>query len=655
MKKFYAIIWIPLCVLTFSLSKGQEYQLSSPDKKIDVKIHVNNDITWSVSLKNKAVLDNSSLSLTIGKDNILGNNPKVIRKHLQRVIHVIHPVVPTKKSVINDNYSELTLDFKNNYSLIFRAYDQGVAYRFVTSLKDSVRIFDEEMNLNFAGNIISYFPQEDRMISHYERLYKKLDVASITDKQFASLPVFFKNQDGVNILFTEADLYDYPCMFLQGTDSNSLKAIYPKYVLEADPTERNGDRNEIIAKEADYIAKTSGTRNFPWRVFYIADNYASILENDLVYQLSSPLKLDKTDWIKPGKVAWDWWNANNIYGVDFNSGINTETYKYYIDFASEYGLDYIILDEGWSKTTTDVMEGNPDLDVKELIRYGKEKNVGVILWLLWKPLDQNTEQILDTYARWGAKGIKVDFMQRADQYMVNFYERIAREAAKRQLVVDYHGAFKPVGMRRAYPNILSHEGVKGLENSKWSRDVTPEHDVTIPFIRMMAGPMDFTPGAMDNAQENNFFPRFTRPMSQGTRCHQIAMYVVYESPLQMLCDNPSNYYHNKECAEFISKISTVWDTTIVLHAEIAEYIMLARRNGTKWYIGAMTNWTEREFDIDFSFLDSGDYTMEIMQDGINTNKIAIDYKRVNMDINDHATMNIKLAKGGGWAAIITKK
>ena len=655
MKKFYAIIWIPLCFLSFSLIKGQDYQLLSPDKNIAVTVHVNDNITWSVSLKNNLILENNSVSLNLGQDKILGRNPKVIRKNLQQVNQVIYPVVPTKKSNIYDNYNELTLTFKNNYSLVFRAYDQGLAYRFVTSLKDSVEVFDEEMTMNFAGNTTSYFPLEDRMVSHYERLYKKLDVTTITDKQFASLPVFFKNQDGINVLFTEADLYDYPCMFLQGTGSNSLKAIYPKYVLEAKPTERNGDRNEIIAKEAAYIAKNSGSRKFPWRVFYVADNYANLLENDLVYQLSSPLKLDNSDWIKPGKVAWDWWNANNVYGVDFNSGINTETYKYYIDFASAFGLDYIILDEGWSKTTTDVMEGNPDLDVKELIRYSKEKNVGIILWLLWKPLDQNTGQILDTYATWGVKGIKVDFMQRADQYMVNYYERIALEAAKRQLVVDFHGAFKPTGLRRAYPNVLSREGVKGLENSKWSKDVTPEHDVTLPFTRMMSGPMDFTPGAMDNAQEDNFFPRFTRPMSQGTRCHQIAMYVVYESPLQMLCDDPSNYYHNRECAEFISNIPTVWDTTVVLDAEIADYIVLARRNDTKWYIGAMTNWTEREFNIDFSFLQPGNYDMEIMQDGLNANKIAIDYKRANEEITNQSILKIKLAKGGGWVAIITKK
>lgn len=633
---------------------GQEYKLTSPNNEIMVTIRINEKVTWTVDYKEKSVLENCPVSVMLNSNKILGNNSKITRSHPTSVNQIINSVVPTKKSVISDNYNELALSFKENFSLVFRAYNYGIAYRFVTRLKESIEILDEEMQLNFAGNTISYFPEEDAMISHFERLYKKTEVNNISTTKFASLPVFFRNNDDINILFTEADLYDYPCMFLKGTGSNSLKAVFPKHVLEAKPTQRDGDRNEIVVKEAGYIAKTSGTRQYPWRVFYIADNFADILENDLVFQLSSPCKIENTSWIKPGKVAWDWWNANNIYGVDFESGLNTETYKYYIDFASEFGLEYIILDEGWSKTTVNVLECNPDIDVAELIRYGKEKNVGIILWLLWKPLDENMNLILDTYVRWGAKGIKVDFMQRADQYMVNYYERVAREAAKRELLVDYHGAFKPAGLRRAYPNVLSYEGVKGLENSKWSRDITPEHCVTLPFIRMVAGPMDFTPGAMDNAQDINFFPRFTRPMSQGTRCHQIAMYVIYESPLQMMSDNPSNYYRERECAEFISRIPVVWDTTIVLAAEIADYIILARRYRDKWYIGVMTDWTERELEIDFSFLGKGTYNIEIMQDGINANKIAIDYKKLVSTITVNDKMNIKLAKGGGWAAIISK-
>jgi alpha-glucosidase len=641
-----------LFIINIGLS-GQEYKVSSPDSRLTVDVSFGEKILWTARYKGKIILENCPVSMTVNKDKQWGISPKVVHKNTRYISREIKPVVATKKAVINDDFNELSITCKDGYSIAFRAYNQGIAYRFETSMEGDIEVDAEEMEIHFRESALAYFPEEESFISHYERLYKKTTLESLSVTQFCSLPVFFRNPDNVNILFTEADLYDYPGMFLFGCAGNALIADFPKVILETTAPENSKDRDEIITKEAGYIAAVKGPRSFPWRVFYISDSFADILENDLVHQLSTPLKIESTDWIKPGKVAWDWWNANNVYGVDFESGLNTETYKYYIDFASAYGLEYIILDEGWTKTSTNLLECNPAIDVKELIRYGKEKNVGIILWILWKPLDQNMDQILDTYAQWGAKGVKVDFMQRTDQYMVKYYERVAIAAAKRKLLVDFHGAFKPAGLSRAYPNVISQEGVKGMENSKWSKDITPEHDVTLPFIRMVAGPMDFTPGAMNNAQENDFFPRFTVPMSQGTRCHQIAMYVVYESPLQMLCDNPSNYYHERECTEFIAQIPTTWDTTVVLQAEIADYIVIARRKADKWYIGAMTDWTPREFEISFSFLPEGNYNVVIMQDGINADKNAIDYKKVSSTVTDKSEMKIKLAKGGGWAAIVS--
>ncbi len=384
----------------------------------------------------------------------------------------------------------------------------------------------------------------------------------------------------------------------------------------------------------------------------IAAKDGDLLTNDLVYQLSRPTQLEQTDWIKPGKVAWDWWNANNIYGVDFESGIDNRTYKYYIDFASEYGLEYIILDEGWTFSTTNTLKCNPDIDVEELVAYGKEKGVGIILWTLWGPLDEHLTEALDLYREWGVKGIKVDFMQRSDQYMVNFYERVAKEAGARELLVDYHGAFKPAGLRRAYPNVINYEGVKGMENVKWSSDITPLHDLTIPFIRMAAGPMDFTPGAMDNAHEVNYMARFDRPMSMGTRCHQLAMYVVYTSPLQMLCDNPSNYYRERESAQFISEIPTTWDETRVLEAEVADHVVVARRNGENWYIGAMSADLAREFELDLSFLGDGEFEAVIMEDGPNARKMAQDYVRKFALLSKGESLKIRMVEGGGWAAIL---
>jgi alpha-glucosidase len=378
-----------------------------------------------------------------------------------------------------------------------------------------------------------------------------------------------------------------------------------------------------------------------------------LIENDIVYRLGSPLKLKDTQWINPGKVAWDWWNANNVFGVNFKSGINTETYKYYVDFASRYGLEYIILDEGWSKPS-DLFEINPDMNMDELFAYAKSKNVGIILWVTSKALDDKMQEALDRFEKLGVKGIKVDFMQRDDQVMVNFYEKVAVEAAKRKLLVDFHGAYKPTGFSRAYPHVLTREGVYGLEQSKWATNNTPEEAVTIPFTRMFAGPMDYTPGAMRNAAKGMFAPIFNQPMSQGTRCHQLAMYVVYESPLQMLCDSPSMYLREPEVMEFLSVVPTTWDETRALNAKAADYLTVARKKGDDWYIGSMTDWTPRDFDIDLSFLGEGKCQALIFADGINADRVGSDYTKTKRDVTKSDRLTIHLAPGGGWAAIFKK-
>ncbi len=405
------------------------------------------------------------------------------------------------------------------------------------------------------------------------------------------------------MLIAESGLRDYPGMWMRTGGGNVLVAVFPHYPLES-KLKPGSDRNMPVTKSADFIAKTSGTRSFPWRILVLAKTDADLLTNQLVYQLAEPQQLADTSWIHPGKVAWDWWNANNLYGVDFRAGINTQTYKYYIDFAAKMGLDYIILDEGWYKLG-DLMSVAPDVNVPELVEYGRQKNVGIILWVVWKTLDDQLQPALDQFEKWGVAGIKVDFMQRSDQWMVNYYWKIAAEAAKRKLLVDFHGAYKPAGLRRAYPNVITREGVMGLEHDKWSADVTPGYDLILPFIRNAVGPMDYTPGAMNNAQPKNFRAIFDRPMSMGTRAHQVAMYVVYLSPLQMLADSPSQYLKESECAKFISRIPTTWDATIPLQASIGEEIAVARKHGKTWYIGAMTNEKARELNLDLSFLDGG--------------------------------------------------
>lgn len=649
MKYFYIFILALLCGLTVS---AQSYNLKSPDGNLKLKVETASGISWSVLRGDQPVIAPSRISLTTNGQK-LGENPKVRNTGRRSVNEVLKPVVPVKSSSIADTFNELRLEMSGNYSVEFRAYNDGVAYRFVTDLNGDVIIDDEELALNFPENTRTWFPEEESFISHNERtyLYAKLDTLDST--RFCSLPVLM-DVSNTKILVTEADLYDYPGMFFSGANRSGLTSLFPGYVVKADPMPGAEDRNEVLTEVAGYIAKTSGKRTFPWRVFVIGDE-KELLETNLVYQLSRPLQLDNTDWIKPGMVAWDWYNANNIYGVDFRSGDNTDTYKYYIDFATKYGLEYVILDEGWSRSTTEITAPNAEIDVQELVAYGKERNVGIILWTLWKPLDQDFKNILKQYADWGVKGVKIDFMQRNDQAMVNYYEKIVAEAAKHKLLVDYHGAFKPSGLRRAYPNMISYEGVKGNENNKWSADITPEHNVTLPFTRMVAGPMDYTPGAMVNAQPDNFRIVFPRPMSLGTRAHQVAMYVIYESPLQMLCDAPSAYLKEPEIPEFISRIPTVWEETVALDSKVADYVMLARKSGTLWLVGAMTDGSPRELEMDFSFLPEGSYTLEYLRDGVNADKYAQDYKREQTEVTNQTKMKIQLAPGGGWAGILMRK
>jgi alpha-glucosidase len=467
--------------------------------------------------------------------------------------------------------------------------------------------------------------------------------------RLASLPLLVETS-GPKILITESDLRDYPGMWIKTAGDNNLSAVFPHYPLES-KLKPGSDRNMPVTKYADYLAKTNGTRTFPWRILAIAKTDGDLITNDLVYQLGEELQIEDPAWIKPGKVAWDWWNANNVYGVDFRAGINTETYKYYIDFASQFGIDYVILDEGWYKLGN-LLDVVPEIDVEELVNYGKEKGVGIILWVIWKTLDDQMEEALDQFEAWGVAGIKVDFMQRDDQQIVNYYWKVAEEAAKRKMLVDFHGAYKPAGLRRAYPNVITREGVKGLEHNKWSDDITPEHNLTLPFIRMVAGPMDYTPGAMVNAQPNNFRVVFNRPMSMTTRTQQVAMYVLYDSPLQMMADSPSNYLKEKETTEFIAQIPTVWEDTRVLDAKTGDYLIVAKKFRDKWYVAAMTDENPREFTIDLSFLNDGNYTADIFEDGINADRYASDYKKASRQVSKDDQLTIKMAPGGGWVAII---
>ena len=652
MTKIIKILCFVLLLHTAAFAK--DYTLNSPDKKNTIKIEVNKKIFWSVLRGSELLIKPSAMSLLLGDGRQLGASPIVLKSTTNTIDQTITAVIPVRNKFIPEVYNELKLVMKGGYSIEFRAYNDGVAYRFVTSLGTSpVEINKEEVTFNFNENCQIYLPKENNpeLQSHYEGDFKAMKLADIPAEQYGYLPLYISTTAGTKMVVTESDLHDYPNLFLFGTGSNSLTGQFPKVILESKPKGKS-DRTEIIVKKAEYHAKTTGNRTYPWRTVIISPTDKGLLENELVYKLARPNVLKDTQWIKPGKVAWDWWNDNNIYGVNFKAGLNTDTYKYYIDFASAYGLEYIILDEGWSRTTTDLLASNPQLDLEELIKYGKEKNVGVILWALWKPLDQHMDEILDQYVKWGVKGIKVDYMARADQYMVNFYERTAQETAKRKLLLDMHGAYKPVGLNREYPNLLNYEGVRGMENDKWEETITPEHDTTLPFTRMAAGPMDFTPGAMINSNKDEFHISKTSPMSRGTRAHQASMYVVYDSPLQMLCDNPSNYLKEPVYTHYISRFPTTWDKTIALEGKISEYAVVARKNGNNWYIGGMTNWDARSFSIPLTFLDHKKYKIEILKDGINVSKHAADYQLITKEITANETLTVDMAAGGGYVAIL---
>lgn len=630
---------------------AQEYKLQSPGGEIQVVITTGKGISYSVIYKNKIILAPSNISMTLGNGIILGVADRVVKINNQEVKEKIYPVVPHKNSVIIDHYSELVLNFKGSYSLIFRAYDDGIAYRFKTRFKDEIKVMHEEVTYLFPQDYSVYFPEEESFFSHNEREYLFLSISQIGDERFASLPILIYPEDGPKIGISESDLEDYPGMWIKGINGNGLKGTFPAYALK---DEMKNDRNVPVVERADYLAITSGNRTFPWRAMIIAEEDADLVENDLIFKLAKPNQLEETDWIKPGKVAWDWWNYNNVYGVDFKAGVNTETYKYYIDFASDHGLEYIILDEGWYKLG-DLFDIVPEIDMPQLLSYAEGKNVGIILWVIWKTLDDQLEEAMDLFEKWGVKGLKVDFMQRDDQWMVNYYHKIAHEAAKRKMLVDFHGAYKPSGLRRTYPNVLTREGLRGLEHSKWSESANPEHNVLIPFIRMFAGPMDYTPGAMINAQKENFRPVFNKPMSMGTRTHQLAMYVIYESPLQMLSDNPSNYLREKESLNFISQVPVVWDETIALQGKVGDYILLARRNGEDWYIGAMTDWNQRSLNVKLSFLPAGIYEMILFRDGPNANRSANDYVMETISVSPDDVIKIDMVGGGGWVAKISRK
>jgi len=643
-----------LALLVFMLGatlQARPVVVKSPDGRIEATINTDKQLTWSVVSQGVTVLEASPLSMTFDNGVTAGKNMQGVKSQIRSVNQVLTPVMAVKNNRIVDHYNEAEISSRNGYSVVFRCYNDGVAYRFITRFSKPVRVMDEEVRLIFSGNHATWFPEEESMFSHNERTYLDVSLSDIGSDRMCSLPMMVRIADGPKVLISEADLQDYPGLWLWGgTAAYTLQGLLSQVALE---TRQSGDRNVRILRHANYLAETQGTRSYPWRYLIIAHADKQLIESEMTFKLASPCALKETSWIKPGKVAWDWWNALNLYGVDFKAGVNTATYKHYIDFAAQYGIPYIILDEGWYDLK-DLMKVVPEVDMEELVRYSKEKNVGLVLWTTWKALDDKMEEAMARFEKWGIRGIKVDFMQRDDQWMVNFYYRTAAMAAKHKLLVDFHGAYKPTGLIRTWPNVLTSEGVKGLENLKWSRLPDPEHNLMLPFTRMVAGPMDYTPGAMINKDSASFHIDWDQPMSLGTRCHQLALYVVFESPLQMLADSPSQYEREPECMEFLRRVPTVWDETRVLQAAVGDYVVIARRSGTTWFLAGLTDWSSRSFEVPLDFLGDDDYTLESWQDGVNVDRHASDFKFRTQSVSDQSRIKMQMAKGGGWVGVITK-
>jgi len=638
--------------------KSQVFNIQSPNGKLKLTVETGAGISWSVNYQDTPVITPSSISITLGNGEILGEQVTVLSSQKSSVNEDF--TTPFyKKSAITNHFNQLILVCKGLYGIIFRAYDEGMAYRFFTRKSGEIIVSSEQARFNFNRDDTCFVPYvrdlrgKEQFIQSFEALYTEKPFSGLYRDSLIFLPVLVKANDRNKVVITEADLENYPGMYLRSAPGKGFgfEGVYAPYPLE----EFQGGShmmNTMVSKRAPYIARVDGNRDFPWRVVVISEHDADLLNNDMIQKLAAPSRIKDISWIRPGKVSWDWWNDWNISHVDFKAGINTATYKYYIDFASANKLEYIIMDAGWSDLL-DLMVVSPDINLPEIIEYAKQKNVSVILWASWYAASQKTTEAFSKYSAMGIKGFKIDFMDRDDQKMVKSIYELAQKAAEYKLVIDYHGMYKPTGLQRTYPNILNCEGVKGMENVKWTpNDDVPRYDVTIPFIRMLAGPMDYTPGAMRNSTRSGFHADGSMPMSQGTRSHQLAMYTVFEAPLQMLSDNPTVYTKESECTDFISHVPTTFDSTVAPDGSLGEFVAMARRKNGIWYAGILNNWNGRDITLDFSFLGKGEYEAEIFKDGINADRDATDYKKEIKKLNASTRLVIHLANGGGWAARI---
>lgn len=654
-KKLYlAILSLLLLIGNASFAaKEKKYVLSSPDGTLKVEISAGNELAYQVMHGNDTILSHSNIGLVLENGTIVGKTPRITGERRRKIKDNIEsPFYRFKEFVATGN--ELDLKLKGGFGIIFRAYNEGVAYRFYTTQSSDIIIKEEQAEFNFKEDYTAYLPyttnDKKPMAMAYQNVY---DITPLSKAQpkLAFLPVTV-DCGSVKLTLLESDLEAYPGMFVQSQQGKyGLKGVFAPYPAKTDfyPWRKQ----EYVTETTDFISRSRGSRSYPWRVLAITEKDTDMPVNNLVYALASPNRIGDTSWIKTGKVAWDWWNDWNLKGVPFKAGINMDTYKYYIDFASRNGLEFIVLDEGWyAPKSGDMLTVIPELDLPELIAYGKSKGVEIVLWTVFNVLDSQLEAACKKYADMGIKGFKVDFLDRDDQTAVEMVYRIAEMTARYKLTLDLHGIYKPTGINRTYPHIINFESVFGMEEVKWTdiKNNMPLYDVTFPYIRMMAGPVDYTPGVMRNATKADWRAMYYTPASMGTRCHQLAAYIVHDSPFTMLCDAPTNYLNEQECVDFIASLPVEVDSTFIASGELGKYIVTVRKKDVNWYIGGMTNWDERDVQLDFSFLPEGmSYTAVLFKDGVNANKQAEDYRKETIRIDKDSRLTLHLASGGGFA------
>jgi len=628
---------------------AKKYTIVSPDGHVKMSIQTGATLTYSVERDQTVLLKPSEISLTLADGRVWGAGNR-FKKAEKRSVDISYETPIFKRASVRDHYNELTLKAKD-FHLCFRVYDDGVAWRFFP--KQSITVKNEQATFAFAEDWPAYIPYvnqntktlESQFYNSFEALYDHPQLSQWNKERLAFLPITVEAAEGIRLCVVESDLLDYPGMYLYNEgDEQMLKGVFAPVPEET----YQGGYNQlqrVVKTRKNVIAEN--TKELPWRGIIIATEDKQLAESDFTWRLATPQDNRDWSWVKPGKVAWDWWNNWNIYGVDFEAGINNDTYRYFIDFAAAKGIEYVILDDGWSiGGKADLMQVVSEIDLPMLVRYAESKGVGLILWAGHMAFEKDMDAVCAHYSKMGIKGWKIDFMNYDDQGLVQFYRRAAETAAKYHMVVDFHGAFKPAGLTRTYPNVLNFEGVFGLENMKWAdADIDQvTYDVTIPFVRLVAGPADYTQGAMRNATKDSYHHSQSEPMSQGTRCHQLAEYIIFDAPLTMLCDSPSNYLREPECTDFIAGIPTVWDETIALDGKIGEYIVMARRKGSQWYVGALNGQTARDLTIDLSFIPKGQAV--VFADGKNAHRAGRDYRR--NEIAAHDSLTIHLAPGGGW-------